>query len=255
MKKIVTIGGGGAKETAHIDKEIVRLSGKKHPKLLFIPTASSDDERYVEYIQKIYGDLGAKVALLLLLKKKYTHKELTELILSADIVYVGGGNTLMMMRKWRRLGIDKLLKKAWQKGTVMCGLSAGSICWYESGHSDSMYYYNPKKWDYIRVRCLDFLPFIHCPHFDSKTGNRKRKNDFKRMMKKYPGQIGLACDDGVALCFIDDKFRVLTDQKEKGAYRILKKDGKILDEKLDNCDILSDLSILTSRQSWQSNSI
>ncbi len=234
MRKIITIGGGSLSDNLHINKEIVKLTGKKKPKLLFIPTASSDDERYVEWIVRAFKVLGCTAKILLLLSKKYSKKELEGLILSADIVYVGGGNTLMMMRKWRRLGVDKLLKKAWQKGAVMCGSSAGSICWYESGHSDSMYYYDPRNWDYIRVRGLNFLPFIHCPHYDSQTGNKKRKNDFKRMMKKYPGQIGIVCDDSVAIEYLDDKFRVLSNQKTSHAYRVYWKRGKFYEEKLEN---------------------
>jgi len=218
----------------HIDKEIVSLTKRKNPKLLFIPTASSDDEKYVKYIKKIYEDLNCTVKSLLLLNQSYSKKQLSDIILSADIVYVGGGNTLMMMRKWRYFGVDKLIKKAWQNGAVMCGLSAGSICWYESGHSDSMWYYDKKNWDYIRVRCLDLLPFIHCPHYDSETAGKKRKNDFKRMMKKYPGKISIVCDDGVAVEYIDDKFRVLSNKKNSHAYRVYWKMGKFYEEKLEN---------------------
>lgn len=236
MKKIITIGGGGAKETQHIDEEIVRLTKKKNPRLLFIPTASSDDEKYVTYIKTIYEKLGCTVESLLLLDQKHPQADLEKLILKADIVYVGGGNTFMMMRKWRRLGVEKLIRKAWEKGAVMCGLSAGSICWYESGHSDSMHYYDPKNWDYIRVRCLNFLPLIHCPHYDSETGGRKRKGDFKRMMKKYPSKMGIACDDGVAVEYLGDQYRVLSSLKEKGAYRVYWKGGKYFEEKLENTD-------------------
>lgn len=234
MKKIITIGGGSLKGNLHINKEIVKLTGKKKPKLLFIPTASSDEAKYVEVIEKSFKALGCSVKNLLLLSQKYSKKELSDLVLSVDIVYVGGGNTLMMMRKWRRLGVDKLLKKAWQEGAVMCGSSAGSICWYESGHSDSMYYYNPKKWDYIRVHGLNFLPFINCPHYDSDTGGRMRKNDFKRMMKKYPGQISIVCDDSVAIEYLDDKFRVLSAKKSQGTYRVYWKQGKFYEEELKN---------------------
>lgn len=234
MKKIVTIGGGSHKGNNHINKEIVKLTGNKKSKLLFIPTASSDELRYVEVIEEIFNKLGCSVKNLLLLSQTYSKRELENLILSADIIYVGGGNTLMMMRKWRRLGIDTLLKKSWQKGAVMCGSSAGSICWYESGHSDSMYYYSPKKWDYIRVHGLSFLPFINCPHYDSQTGNKKRKNDFRRMMKKYPGQIGITCDENVAIEYLDDKFRVLSNKKPSNAYRVYWKRGKFYEEKLEN---------------------
>ncbi len=234
MKKIVTIGGGSHKGNRHINKEIVKLTSKKKPKLLFIPTASSDEPLYVEVIKKNFGTLGCTVKNLLLLSQKYSKRELENLILSANIIYVGGGNTLMMMRKWRRLGVDKLIKQAWKKGTVLCGTSAGSICWYESGHSNSMYYYNPKKWDYIRVHGLSFLSFINCPHYDSDTGGKKRKNDFKRMMKKYPGQIGITCDNNVAIEYLDDKFRVLSNKKTSQAYRVYWKRGKFYEEKLEN---------------------
>lgn len=234
MKKIITIGGGGAKETIHIDEEVVRLTGKKNPQLLFIPTANSDISRYVKYIKTVYEKLGCTVEPLLLLKKKYTPETLKNLILTADIIYVGGGNTLMMMKKWRQLGVDLLLKKAWEQGAVMTGVSAGSICWYESGHSDSMHFYNPKKWDYIRVHGLNFIPFIHCPHYDSQTGNKKRKTDFKRMMRHYPNQIGIACDDGVAIEYLDDKYRVLSAKSSQSAYRVYWKKGEYVEEKLEN---------------------
>lgn len=235
MKKIMTIGGGQAENIQHIDDEIVRLSGKKKPKLLFIPTASSDDEKYLPYIEKRFAkNRGCEMTAMLLLREKYSKKQLEALISEADIIYVGGGNTLMMMRKWRRLGVDKMLKRAWHKGTVMCGLSAGSICWFESGHSDSMWYYDKKNWDYIRVRSLNFLPFIHCPHYDSQTGSKKRKNDFKRMMKKYPGQIGITCDDEVAIEWLDDRCRVLSANKGKHAYRVYWKGGKFYEERLEN---------------------
>lgn len=236
MKKIITIGGGHAKNIQHIDDEIVRLSGKKKPKLLFIPTASSDDNvKYPPYITRRFVEKrGCTMKILYLLREKYTKKQLEALISEADIIYVGGGNTLMMMRKWRSLGVDKMLRNAWQKGTVMCGLSAGSICWFESGHSDSMWFYDKKNWDYIRVRCLNFLPFIHCPHYDSQTGNKKRKNDFRRMMKKYPGQIGITCDDEVAIEWLDDKFRVLSAKNSKHAWRVYWKRGKFYEEKLEN---------------------
>ena len=151
-----------------IDKEIVRLSGNKRPKLLFLPTASSDSELYWFYVNKHFGKrLGCKTDVLYLIKEKLTTEEIKNKILSADIIYVGGGNTLKMMRLWRRLGVDKLLKQAWRNGTVLCGISAGSICWFESGHSDSMSFYSPKNWKYINVQGLGFIKGIHCPHYDS----------------------------------------------------------------------------------------
>ncbi len=234
---VITIGGGRWKTVLHIDQAIVQLTKKKQPTLLFIPTASSDDLKYVSAMEKRYVDeLGCKMNTLLLLREKYSKEQIKKMISDADIIYVGGGNTLMMMKKWRRLGLDKLLKKAWKDDKVLCGVSAGSICWFESGHSDSMYYYHPKKWDYIRVHGLNFLPFIHCPHYDSETADKKRKDDFKRMLKKYPGHIGVACDDGVAIAWIDDKFKILSESKNANAYRVYWKRGKFYEEELKNKD-------------------
>ena len=177
MTAIVTIGGGSFRSTLKIDREIVRLTKKKHPNFLFIPTASSDSEQYSENIGKHYKKLGCKTDVLYLLNNK-NKKETKTKINKANIIYVGGGNTLKMMRRWRFLGVDTLLKKAWKKGTVLCGLSAGSICWYDSGHSDSMAYYQ-KKWKYINVKGLGLIKGIHCPHYDSATKGVPRKKDFQ----------------------------------------------------------------------------
>ncbi len=208
-KKIVTIGGGEIRNssTLAIDKEIIRLSEKPHPKLLFIPTASSDSDGYWKHVDKYFGKkLGCKTDVLFLIKDKQSSTEIKKKILGADIIYVGGGNTLKMMTLWRQLGVDKILKAAWQKGIVLCGISAGSICWFESGHSDSMSFHNPKKWDYINVKGLGFLKGIHCPHYNSETLGIPRKNHFRKMIQKIGG-MGIAIDNNCAIEFIDDKYK------------------------------------------------
>ena len=133
MKSLVVIGGGeiSKKETLPIDKHIVALTGKRSPKALFIPTASGDADGYCATFHKIYGNiLGCKTDVLLLLHSTPSYQALKKNILSSDLIYVGGGNTLAMIRRWRHLGVDKLLKKAYEQGIVMAGLSAGGICWF-----------------------------------------------------------------------------------------------------------------------------
>lgn len=227
-KKIVAIGGGkGNASTLPIDREIIRLSQKKRPKLFFIPTASSDDECYWKQMDRYYGKmLGCKTDVLFLVREAPSPKEIREKILGADIIYVGGGNTLKMMRLWHRLGVDRLLEKAWQRGTVLCGISAGSICWFESGHSDSMSYYSPKKWKYIRVRGLGLLKGIHCPHYDSQTLGVPRKSHFRGMMRKIGG-MGIAIDNDCAIEFIGDKYRVIASKKSAKAFRVFRNKGKV----------------------------
>src|ERR1700682_330185 len=121
-KAIVAIGGGEIRTrgTAAIDREIIRLSNKEHPKILFIPTASSDSERYCRRFTEHFGKfLKCKTDVLSLIDRPPSAREIERKILSTDIVYVGGGNTLQMMRVWRRLGVDRLLKAAYANGIVL----------------------------------------------------------------------------------------------------------------------------------------
>jgi len=234
MEKIVVIGGGeiGNFETLPFDKRIVELTKKKHPKALFIPTASGEPDGYIQNFNKVYGKkLGCKTDVLFLLKTKPTKKELREKILSSDLIYVGGGNTLKMMKRWRFLGVDKILKEAHKRGIVLSGISAGGISWFEAGHSDSMSSYNPDNWDYIKVRGLGILRGIHCPHFNSQTRGIKRRKNFLNFMKKYSA-VGIAIDNHCAMEFIDGKYKVLTTKKDKKAYRVFKKRSKIIIEEI-----------------------
>src|SRR5579863_363198 len=109
---IVAIGGGkiATRQTLPIDREIIRLTHQKNPRLLFIPTASSDSEIYWKKVQKYFGDfLKCKTDVLFLMKENPSREQIRSKISGTDIIYVGGGNTLQMMRVWRRLGVDKLL--------------------------------------------------------------------------------------------------------------------------------------------------
>jgi dipeptidase E len=233
-KKIVAIGGGNIRTqgTAAIDREIIRLSGKKRPKLLFIPTASSDSADYWLHVRQYFGDFWkCKLDVLWLIKNRPTQKEIAKKISWADIIYVGGGNTLMMMRLWRRLGIDKLLKRAWYRGTVLCGISAGSICWFASGHSDSMSFYNPQKWEYIRVKGLGLIAAIHCPHYNGCTLYVPRRKAFQGMIRQTGG-VGIAIENNCAIEFLDDRFRVIRSNDYAQAYKVHKGHGKVIAERV-----------------------
>jgi dipeptidase E len=232
---IVTIGGGQIckKETVPIDREIIRLSGKPHPKLLFIPTASSDSEEYWQRVQNYFGGfLKCKTEVLFLVKEHPPPRQIKDKILSADIIYVGGGNTLFMMRLWRRLGVDKLLIKAYEKGTVLAGVSAGSICWFDSGHSDSMSFYHPEKWKYINVSGLGLIPGIHCPHYNGRTLGAPRRKHFREMIRKIGG-VGIAIENNCAIEFRDGQIhKVLRSKKSARAYRVYKRDGEVVSEEI-----------------------
>ena len=216
-------------------KELIRISKKKIPKVLFIPTASSDLVRYWEVVDNWFKKLNCETDVLYLLKNKPSKQQLKNKILKADIIYVGGGNTLKLMRKWHYLGVDKLLMQAYNKGAVISGDSAGALCWFNHGHSDSMWYYSPNNWKYIRVKGMGIIPFLGCPHFHEEE---KRIKDFEKMVKRH-NQIGIGLDNYAAFILEGNKFRVFSTKKGSGVFKVLKKDGKIVTERISNKNFLS----------------
>lgn len=236
-RTIFAIGGGqiAEGETFAIDREIVRRTGKRSPRFLFIPTASSDPIDYWKSVKRCYGKrLGCRTDALYLVRETPSFTEIREKIQRADIIYVGGGNTLMMMRLWRRLGVDRLLRAAYRRGAVMCGLSAGSICWFEFGHSDSMAFYNPRKWKYIKVRGLGLLPGIHCPHFDSHTLKLPRREHFRKMIRANGGR-GIAIDDNCAIEYRNGVIhRVHRAKPNAGAFHVFRRKGAVLVEAIED---------------------
>jgi dipeptidase E len=232
MKTIIAIGGGEIGrpgypiETTKIDKEIIKLTGKKNPKLLFIPTASSDSESYYEVVKKYFGNkLGCKTDVLYLIKEKPSQKEIKDKILKSDIIYVGGGDTLKMMNVWRKNGVDKILKQAYEKGIILSGISAGSICWFKSGISDSKRFTNPNA-DLIKVSGLGLINALHSPHYDFE---KNRKPDLKKMMKKNSG-VAIAIDNCCAIEVIDDKYRISSSKPSANAYKVYWKSNKYFEE-------------------------
>ena len=202
IRKIIGIGGGeiGRKgyqiETTSIDKEIIRLSGKKHPKFLFIPTASKDSKTYIDLAKKHFSvRLGCYFDSLCVVKEFLSQRVIARKILGADIIYVGGGNTMKMMQIWRRFGIDKLLRQAYNRGKVMSGLSAGAICWFRYGLSDSRLFQKGKSKDYMRVRGLGLVNLTVSPHH---LREQSRRVGLINLMKKTPG-VAVALDDFSAL--------------------------------------------------------
>ena len=231
MGKIVAIGGGDLRtlQTLDIDKEIVELSGKERPRALFIPTASSDSVEYWEAFDRAYGgELGCDTDVLYMLGKRPTQERLQDAVLGADVIYVGGGNTLKMMRRWRLLGVDKLLEAAYAGGTVLAGLSAGCICWFSYGHSDSMSFYTDgDDWSYIRVKGMGFIDAFGCPHYNGE----ERQQDFQAMMRRHPGigaGIGIGVEDCCALEVVDGSYRIITSRQGAVAHRIERSRGGLL---------------------------
>ena len=141
-------------------------SKKENPNFLFIPTASKDAQAYVKIIDKLYGELGCKTDTLYLSNVEVDKEEVNQKIENADIIYVGSGNTQYMMKIWEEYSVDKALIRAYKSGKVLSGLSAGSICWFIAGHSDSEFIEGVEKPKPIWVKGLGIIPYLHCPHYD-----------------------------------------------------------------------------------------
>lgn len=245
--KIVAIGGGELKllQTAEIDERIIELTGKTYPKALFIPTASGDAEGYIDSFEKCYGQhFGCHTNTLKLIQDPPTLETITKLVLDSDLIYVGGGNTYRMMKLWRRMQLDSILAEAASRGIVLSGLSAGAICWFKYGHSDSRSFSSNSDWDYIRVSGLGLINITFCPHYHAE----KRENSFIEMIERKGG-IGIACDNNAALEIIGDEYRILTSNADAKAYRLYKQKGQTIVSELESKTDYTPLSKLLARGS------
>jgi dipeptidase E len=233
---LFAIGGGRLRgpvsgiTTTRIDRAIVKASGREAPRLLFLPTASGDDEDYCAAIERQFGQrLGCSVEHLLLLRERPTSDAaLARRFARADIIYVGGGNTLRMMKLWRRLGVDTLLERAAARGTVCAGLSAGAICWFRHGNSDSRKFSKPGDRSLIRVRGLGWVDALLCPHYDSE---RHRQAALRSQMKVTPG-VALALEDNTAIEIRGAHYRIHASQPQQQAWRVRRAATRIVREPL-----------------------
>ena len=162
MKQIIAIGGGGfgrVIKDLKIEKYIRSQSSKDNPKICFIPTATGDDSSYIENFYKAFDTLGCKTSHIDFFKRTIN---LRPHILEQDIIYVGGGNTKSMLAVWKEWGLDIILKEAYENNIIMSGVSAGAICWFKKGITDSW------KDNQATIDCLGFVEGICCPHYDEE---------------------------------------------------------------------------------------
>lgn len=229
MGIIVSIGGGSIREleTLVIDEYIVSLVNKDCPRVLFIPTASGDAQTYIDEFNNVYRErLKCNTDTLLLTNSNLSEEEIKNKILSSDIVYVGGGNTSKMLDIWNKCKVDKYLKMAHEKGIILAGLSAGSICWFKYGYSKN-------GSDYICLEALGFINAIHCPHYDEED-----RKGFDLIINKF-NEIGIALENKSSIVFKEGSFRVIKGNENASAYKLVNENGKIQKYKLENEDYKS----------------
>ena len=161
-KNIIAIGGGGfgrSLGTLEIEKYIISLTSKKRPKICFIPTASGDSDLYKLNFYRAFSKLNCIPSHIDFFSRT---ENLKEKVLTQDIIYVGGGNTKSMLAVWKEWNLPEILQSAYEKGIVLSGVSAGAICWFDKGITDSF----AKK--LAIIDCLGIVDGIACPHFDEE---------------------------------------------------------------------------------------
>jgi peptidase E len=175
-----------------------------------LPTASGDAENYIKRFYQAFEKLDSSPSHLSLFNPPT--RDLEDFILTKDIIYVGGGNTKNLLILWKEWGLDKILKKAWEQGVVLAGISAGSICWFEEGVTDSF-------GDNLEpIKGLGFLKGSNCPHYD---GESERRPTYQKLIQDGRIQTGIAADDGVAVHFIDQEiFRIGSSRPNAKAYHV-----------------------------------
>jgi peptidase E len=222
-RKILIAGGGFG--TAFI-RYMAELTGKERPRLCYLPTASADSESgTIRWFQSC-----APLEVIPFVQESFissysTDQSWEEIFLSMDGIVVSGGNTLNQQAIWRAQGIDQVLREAWDRGIVLGGASAGSLCWFEEGTTDS----RPKE--LTKVECLGFLRGSHSPHYDAEEA---RRPTYHRLIRSGELKPGYACDNNAGIYFQDNEVsRVVATREGAKAYYVSLRNGEIVEEVLE----------------------
>ena len=222
-RQIIAIGGGGfGRNPKHnkIEKYILSQIDKAKPNILFIPTASGEDKNYIINFYSCFSKLECSPDHITFFQRTL---RLDSLINKADIIYVGGGNTKSMLAVWREWKLDILLKKAYLKGKILCGVSAGAICWFEQGVTDS--------WasNLNSMQCLGFIDGMCCPHYQEE---KERRPSVHKMMKEDKLISGWSIDGGAAVHFKNENYhKSLRFYDNSNVYFVSKSDKKVIEKK------------------------
>ena len=205
-----------------MDAYLLGLIERARPRVCFLPSASGDADHYVVRFYRHFGADRCEASHISLFRREQGVADLRAHLLSQDVVYVGGGSVISLLGVWRAHGLDQILREAWEAGVVLCGLSAGSLCWFAEGVT--AFHGGPE-----RVEGLGLLPFSNTVHYDGEPGRRPAFHDFVR-----DGMVsGYAVDDGAALHFAGSELhRVVASKRGAQAYRVGAVGGEVVETAL-----------------------
>jgi dipeptidase E len=187
---------------------LLELTGAERPRVLFVPTARGDEPSSVLAFYRAFAGRARASDLRLF---GIPPPDLRAFVLDQDAIFVGGGNTANMLAVWRLHGLDSILREAWERGVVLSGVSAGSICWFAAGVTDSF------RAELDGLECLGFLPGSNCPHYD---GEERRRPAYHALVAAgFPA--GVAADDGCGLLYDGSRLvEAVSWRPGAGAYRV-----------------------------------
>ena len=195
-----------------LDDYVLSLAGAERPRVCFLPSASGDADHYIVRFYRAFAAARCEPSHISLFRRDHGPTDLREHLLSQDIVYVGGGCVLSLLGVWRAHGIDTILREAWEAGVIMCGVSAGSLCWFSEGVT--AFHGAPRPYT-----GMGLLPWSNSVHYDAE---RCREGEYRRLLREGM-RPGYAAEDGAALHFVGERLhKVVTSRPGARAYRMRK---------------------------------
>ena len=218
LPQIIAMGGGGFSmepENPALDRYVCQATGKERPRVCYLAQAGAENYQFMLRFYRAFTELDARPSDLSLFQPHTA--DLAGFLLAQDAIYVGGGNTKSMLALWQEWGVDVILRRAWEQGIVLAGISAGAICWFAEGLTDSI------PGDYTSLPCLGFLPMSCSPHFD---GEEKRRPTYHRLVGSGQIKAGYGVDDYAALHFVGETLARVVASQPQAAAQWIEADGQ-----------------------------
>lgn len=223
-RQIIAMGGGSfgaGPDRPALEIYALSQTRKANPAVCFLPTATGDSSVYIAKFYATFAKLGCRPTHISFFERT---PRLREILLAQDLIYVGGGNTKSMLAVWREWQLPAILRQAWNSGIVLAGVSAGAICWFDMGITDSWAEH------LAPLPCLGWLPGTCCPHYDGEADRRPAVHKF---VAKGSVPQTLALDDGAAAHFVGRKLKqVVCSRPAAGAYLVRRVGQKVVETKL-----------------------
>lgn len=229
MGRIAAIAGGDLQSTKELNLYALNMTDVKNPNVLFIPTASRDDQKYIKEFTDVFNGYGSEVKTLEIIRGNLSSKEIDKLLDWAKLIYVGGGNTVYMMNAWKNVGLDEKLKKVFSNDSaVLSGNGAGCACWFNCGYSNSQYNNGQTDWQYIWAdNLLDLQHNAVCPHYNDEG----RSNFDRRLLEKEIPGFGL--EDNTALIQIGEHTEFIASHPRAKAFYLIYLNSQLLKKEID----------------------